>query len=191
MADVLFADSDVTVHVLPAPGVEPETDQFGRKLWPVSSRVLRPGDQVAADEVPGYVVDAVKAGKVAGLSLVSESKANDLREHAAQLRGLLTQPAEYQGASGWDNSHSDHLVAESVRLANLRASAENEEVSGGADSHASGEAPPEAESADAPESDAGATGGEGDKLAADKAEDVGTADMPGAYGEPDSGSDKS
>lgn len=187
MGEVLFADQDVTVHVLPAPGVGPEKDQFGRELWPTSSRVLRPGESVSADEVPPYLLDAVKAGKVAGLSLVSEAKAEELLEYASTLRGLLAQPAEYQGASGWDNSHSDHLVADSVRVANLRAQAENAEVSGEPSDEPSGVAPKAAEEAAASESDAGATGGEADKLAADKAAEGGLGDVPGTSASPDSG----
>lgn len=157
MADkkVVLAESDATVHKLFAPGAEPEVDQFGRKLYAVESQVLRAGDTVDADMLPPYLLDAVKAGKVENLKLMSESQAEKVKADAARLRALASGNAEGMYAAGWDGSHSDHLVPDSVRMANLanegEADAEtNPDDSGGR----SGQVPVEAAEAAEAEGDA-------------------------------------
>jgi hypothetical protein len=153
---VLLAESDVTVHVLFAPNAEPEVDQFGRSLFAVESRVLRAGETVDADMVPPYVLEAVKAEKAAGLKLMSASQAEKVVADAARLRALAAGNAQDMYAAGWDGSHSDHLVPDSVRMANLRAEGEvdaevNPDDSGGR----SGQLPEAAvEAAEADDSDA-------------------------------------
>lgn len=151
MADkkVLLAESDVTVHVLMAPGAEPEVDQFGRKLYNVESRVLRAGDTVDADMVPPYVLEAVKSGKAGNLKSMSEGQAQKVNEDAARLRALAAGNAEGMYAAGWDGSHSDHLVPDSVRLANLRAEGEADAETNPDDGDfRSGQVPPEAADAE-------------------------------------------
>jgi hypothetical protein len=153
---VLLAESDVTVHVLFAPGAEPETDQFGRKLYAVESKVLRAGDTVEADMVPPYVLEAVKAEKAAGLKLMSASQAEKVKADAARLRALAAGNAEGMYAAGWDGSHYDHLVPDSVRMANLAAEGEADAETNPDDGGSrSGQVPPAAEeAAEASEDDA-------------------------------------
>lgn len=153
---VLLAESDVTVHVLFAPNAEPEVDQFGRSLFAVESRVLRAGETVEANMVPPYVLEAVKAEKAAGLKLMSASQAQKVVEDAARLRALAAGDPNAMYAAGWDGSHSDHLVPDSVRMANLRAEGEVDAETNPDDGGTrSGELPPgAAEAAAADESDA-------------------------------------
>jgi hypothetical protein len=150
MADnkVLLAESDVTVHVLFAPDAEPETDQFGRKLFAVESRVLRAGDTIEANMVPPYVLDAVKADKASALKLMSASQAEKVKADAARLRALAAGNAEGMYAAGWDGSHSDHLVPDSVRMANLANEGEADaEVNPDDSGRRSGEVPVAADEA--------------------------------------------
>lgn len=135
---VLLAESDVTVHVLFAPGAPPEKDQFGRELFAVSSRVLRAGDTVDADLVPPYVLEAAERGEAASLKLMRKSEADEVVAKAAQLRALAAGAPEHLYAAGWDNSHSDHLVPDSIRMANLA----NEGQDADGDDFSSGEVPP-------------------------------------------------
>lgn len=142
---VLLAESDATVHVLFGAGAEPEVDQFGRAMYAVESKVLRAGETVDADMVPPYVLEAVKSGKVENLKLMSASQAEKVNADAARLRALASGNATGMYAAGWDGSHSDHLVPDSVRMANLQAEGEvDAETNPDDGGFNSGQVPPEA-----------------------------------------------
>ena len=138
--EVVFADRDVTLHVLAGgPNAEPAKDQFGRESYDVRSQTLLPGQSVSVDEVPPYVLEAVKADRIEGLSVMSEKQAQKLLSEAERLRGLVAPVAEQYGA-GWDQSHSDWLVPDSVRIAQLAARGEAE--AGDGDDALGGQMPP-------------------------------------------------
>lgn len=133
MGKVLFASEEVTVHTSTAPV---QKDQFGNDFWDVRSVTLLPGESVPEGSVPTYVLDAVKSGKVAGLSLRDESDAAELKAKADEIRALAAGlpggvvPATFGYTAGEDNSHSDFLVSDEDRQAGLKGVAEAEAGAG-------------------------------------------------------------
>lgn len=133
MGKVLFADQEVTVHTTTSPV---QKDQFGNDFWDVRSVTLLPGESVPEGDVPTYVLEAVKAGKVAGLSLKDKSAADELKAKAEEIRAIvagtpgLQLPAYFGYTAGEDNSHSDYLVSDEERQANLAGVAKSESGEG-------------------------------------------------------------
>ncbi len=89
-SEVLFADAGLSVHVLMNP--KPIVDTVsGNKLYDVKGVVLAPGDTVSLAELPPYLVEDVKNGKVAGARIVSAEEAFRLNREAAQIRAIADQ----------------------------------------------------------------------------------------------------
>lgn len=88
--DVLFADVGLSVHILmnDKPIVDTNT---GNKMYDVRGQVLAPGDIVPLTELPPYLVEDVKAGKVPGARIVSAEEAFRLNREAALIRAVADQ----------------------------------------------------------------------------------------------------
>lgn len=135
MADkkLVYANSDVTVHV-----AQGKVDsQFGN-FEVVEGRNLAVGDTVELDSLPAYQREAIEAGEVEGLEVVSESEAEKRAEQLDKVKALLSgAPGQVDVVHdaapyllGDDNSHSDHVVPDEVKRENLAAQAEAESGSG-------------------------------------------------------------
>lgn len=86
---VLFADVGLNVHILMNP--KPMVSDDGTKFYDVKGAVLSPGDSVPLNELPPYLVEDVKSGKVPGARIVSTEDAFRLNREAAQIRALADQ----------------------------------------------------------------------------------------------------
>lgn len=88
--EVLFAEVGLNVHVLMNP--KPIVDSLsGNKMYDVKGVVLAPGDTVPLSELPPYLVEDVKSGKVPGARFVSAEEAFRLNREAAQIRAIADQ----------------------------------------------------------------------------------------------------
>jgi len=70
---VAFAENVVTVHVkrTSEPGLLPD----GTEGWDVVSKNLSPGEYIPLSDIPPYLSDAVKEGKVPGLKIMTPAQA--------------------------------------------------------------------------------------------------------------------
>lgn len=103
---VVFATEEVTLHLLMS-----ET-QNEDGTYNTQSQVFLPGQFVDQEKVPPYLLDAIKEGKSPGLELMTESKASELSEKAAQIRALASDTVNVQGPV----SEGDKM-AESIKAA--------------------------------------------------------------------------
>jgi hypothetical protein len=85
---VVFAHDEVTVHTLLSP--DPVKDAFGEEVYNTESKVLLPGQFVPEEDVPPYLLKKIEDGTALGVSLMSESEADELAEKAAQIRAIAS-----------------------------------------------------------------------------------------------------
>lgn len=112
---VVFATDEVTVHTLLSP--DPQENQFGDKVYHTESRVLLPGQSVGLDEVPPYLLESIKDGTSPGLELMTEKRAADVAQKAAEIRAAASGEAiNVQGVPSESdaNKKSLKLAADSV-----------------------------------------------------------------------------
>ena len=112
---VVFAHDEVTVHKLLSP--DPVKDAFGEEVYNTESQVLLPGQFVSQEEVPPYLLKKIEEGASPGLSLMSESEANELSAKAAEIRAIASGEAiNVQGVPSESdaNKESLRLAAEAV-----------------------------------------------------------------------------
>jgi hypothetical protein len=127
MADKLvYANSDATVHVKQGT-VE---SQFG-SFEIVEGRNLSVGDSLPLSDLASYQAEAIEAGDVPGLEVVSKSEADKKNAELERVKVLLGQApgvvnVQTNVALGDDNSFSDHLVSDDERVANHVARAKDE-----------------------------------------------------------------
>lgn len=81
---VIYSEIESTIHVKEG---EEEVFPDGTVHQAHSSRVLLPGDTIALDEVPSYMVELVKEKKAPGLLLLDKAEAEKLNEYARLIRG--------------------------------------------------------------------------------------------------------
>lgn len=130
MADnqVVFAEVDLTVHEALAP---PQKDQFGREFVDTRSHVVPAGGSFPLDKLPDYQREAVEQGRVAGAVVMSENEANQRRAELDRVRALVA--AQSGSVTETHNAtHSDYLVPDTVRQANLAEQGAAEPPSGDA-----------------------------------------------------------
>ena len=112
---VVFAHDEVTMHTLLSP--DPVKDAFGEEVYNTESQVLLPGQFVDQERVPPYLLKMVKDGSASGLSLMSESEAEELAAKAAEIRAIAAGEAvNVQGIPSESdaNKESLKLAAEAV-----------------------------------------------------------------------------
>jgi hypothetical protein len=112
---VVFAHDEVTMHKLLSP--DPVKDAFGEEVYNTESKVLLPGESVPQEEVPPYLLKKIEEGTALGVSLMSESEANELAEKAAQIRAIASgEQVNFQGvpSESESNKESLRLAAEAV-----------------------------------------------------------------------------
>ena len=70
---VAFAENVITVHVkrTSEPGLLPD----GTEGWDVVSKIMAPGESMPLSDMPPYLSDAVKEGKVPGLKALTPAQA--------------------------------------------------------------------------------------------------------------------
>lgn len=83
---VAFAESAVTVHVkrVSEPGLLPD----GGEAWDVESKIMLPGETLSLSEMPPYLSDAIKGGRVPGLKAMTPTQARQRVELLQELGGL-------------------------------------------------------------------------------------------------------
>lgn len=81
---VIYSEIESTVHVN-----EGDVEVFpdGSVHQPHSSRVVLPGETLALDEVPSYMLELIKDKKTPGLVILDRSEADRLNEFAKLARG--------------------------------------------------------------------------------------------------------
>lgn len=125
MADkVVYASSDVTLHE-----VRGSEEVNGNTSYNVDSVNLAAGDSVDFDSLPPYQQEAVEAGKVPGVQVVSKSEADKLNADRAKFLeslGLGAPDANFQTVDPNDGSFNDHEVSDAERVANHAARAKAE-----------------------------------------------------------------
>jgi len=84
----LFADEGLTVHVLMDKKALYDILTKEDILYDVKSKVLAPGDIVALDELPPYLLKDLKDGKVSGARIVGREEAQRLNQEAAHIKAL-------------------------------------------------------------------------------------------------------
>ncbi len=84
---VIYSEIESTIHVNEG---EAETLPDGTVYQPHSSKLLLPGDTIGVDEVPSYMVDAIKEKKAPGLLLLDQAEADKLNEFAKLVNGTKT-----------------------------------------------------------------------------------------------------
>jgi hypothetical protein len=112
---VVFAHDEVTVHTLLSP--DPVKDAFGEEVYNTESKVLLPGQFVPEEDVPPYLLKKIEDGTALGVSLMSESEADELAEKAAQIRAIASgEQVNFQGvpSESESNKESLRLAAEAV-----------------------------------------------------------------------------
>ena len=112
---VVFATEEVTVHLLLS--ADPQENQFGDKVYHTESVVLLPGQYRRQDEVPPYLLESIKEGASPGLELVTEKRASDVAQKAAEIRAAASGEAiNVQGVPSESdaNKESLKLAAQSV-----------------------------------------------------------------------------
>jgi hypothetical protein len=114
---VVYASSDVTLHV--ALGSE---EFNGNTVWNVESVVLRPGDTLPLDKLPPYQKEAVEAGDVPGVQVVSEKEGEKLSAAWSDAQPnphiLAFNQQTKVGPDADDGSFSDHELSDVERVAN-------------------------------------------------------------------------
>lgn len=118
---VVYATADLTVH-----RVLGQEQLNGNTVYNVESVVLSYGDTLPLDSLPPYQQEAIEAGRVAGAEVLTETQAAKKKsDWEAAMGGPRTlvydAPAVLLGPDADDGSHSDHLVPDDVRSANLAA----------------------------------------------------------------------
>ncbi len=87
--EVLFSEVGLTVHVMMNP--VPVKDTFtGTEMYDVKAQVLAPGDSIPLTDLPPYLVEDLRAGRVAGAKIVTPEEAQRLSEEAARIRQLAS-----------------------------------------------------------------------------------------------------
>lgn len=81
---VIYSEIESTVHVNEG---DAEVFPDGSVHQPHSSRVLLPGETLALDEVPSYMLELIKDKKTPGLVILDKSEADKLNEFAKLARG--------------------------------------------------------------------------------------------------------
>lgn len=83
---VAFAEIPVTVHVTRSsePGVLPD----GTEAWDVESKNMSAGQTLPLADMPPYLRDAVKGGKVPGLIAVTEAQAKKIQNFVETQMGI-------------------------------------------------------------------------------------------------------
>lgn len=123
MADsqVVFVTEDVTLHQTSGEVTSP----FGDKYENVTAVTLLPGQSVPLDSLPKYQQEAVKAGKVSAVEVLTEDEAAQKSAYIAKVRaaiagGTVTDltALSLSGPDADDGSHSDHEVPDDVRASN-------------------------------------------------------------------------
>lgn len=138
MADdkVLFVSDDVTLH-----SVQGSEQINGNTVYNVEAVTLGVGDTFNYDRLPPYQKEAVDAGKVPGVEVVSAKEAQEKQQARADFLQSLGvgspdinfQAVGFTGPDADDGSFSDHLVSDAERVANHVARAEEEAGEAGTD----------------------------------------------------------
>ena len=83
---VAFAETPVTVHVTRAsePGLLPD----GSEAWDVESKNMSAGQTLPLADMPPYLRDAIKSGKVPGLIAVTEAQAKKIAKFVETQMGI-------------------------------------------------------------------------------------------------------
>lgn len=83
---VAFAEIPVTVHVTRSsePGVLPD----GTEAWDIESKSMSAGQTLPLNDMPPYLRDAVKGGKVPGLIAVTEAQAKKIQKFVETQMGI-------------------------------------------------------------------------------------------------------
>lgn len=100
MTDVLFAEQDLTIHVKLSS--EPVKAITGELLWNTESRMLFPGQSIPISDLPDYLVESLKAGRVAGARLVTSKEADEIAAKAAVVRELAEGQLRTGGVEYFD-----------------------------------------------------------------------------------------
>jgi hypothetical protein len=121
---LVYANSDHTVHVSSGT-VE---NQFG-SFETVEGYNLAVGETFPLSKLAKYQQEAIEAGEVSGLEVVSPKEAASRAEQMAKVKALVSGAPGVQDyrvgvALGDDGSYSDHLVSDVQRVANHAAMAE-------------------------------------------------------------------
>ena len=132
----VYATSDVTLHV-----VQGKEELNGNTVYNVESVVLGVGDAIDFDKLPPYQQEAVEAGKVPGVEVVSakeaekksQERADFLKSIGAGSPDINFQTVGFAGPDADDGSFSDHIVTDAERVANHAARAKAEAGEAGPD----------------------------------------------------------
>ena len=105
---VVFAHDEVTVHTLLSP--DPVKDAFGEDVYNTASKVLLPGEFISQDEVPPYLLEKIEEGASPGLSVMSESEADELSRKAAEIRAIAAgNQINFQGVPSESVANKESL----------------------------------------------------------------------------------
>lgn len=113
---VVFATEEATIHLL----LSDKPMENGS--YATESQVLLPGQFVAQEKVPPYLLEAVKAGTAPALQLMTERRAKQVSTKAAEIRALANNTVSVQGPV----SEGD-AMSESIKTASAQTSEENSE----------------------------------------------------------------
>lgn len=82
---VAFVERAMSVHL--KRGNEPGTLPDGSEAWDVESKVFARGDSIPLKDMPPYLSEAVKAGKVPGLKALSPAEIKQRNQIIAEYEG--------------------------------------------------------------------------------------------------------
>ena len=83
---VAFVERAMAVHI--KRGNEPGTLPDGSEAWDVESRVFNRGESIPLKDLPPYLSEAVKAGKVPGLKALSTAEIKQRAEIIAEYNQM-------------------------------------------------------------------------------------------------------
>jgi hypothetical protein len=92
---VAFAEMPLTVHVkrTSEPGLLPD----GTEAWDVESKLMSPGDSMPLSDMPPYLAEAIKAGEVEGIKLLTQKQIDERAELVRAIAKGLSTPASFAG----------------------------------------------------------------------------------------------
>jgi len=118
---VVFAHDEVTLHTLLSP--DPVKDVIsGEEVYNVEAQVLLPGQSVAKERVPPYVLKHIEDGRAPGLSVMSESEADELAAKAAEIRAIAAgESVNVQGVPSESDANKASLKAAKEAVSSKKA----------------------------------------------------------------------
>lgn len=111
---VLFAEEELTIHKKLTK--EPYTDTLGNENWQVESAILLPGSYISVDELPPYLIADVRAKRVKGAKLTTESNAKKVAKKAKELRDLAGQAKVVVDKSSTIDADSIKLASDLLEI---------------------------------------------------------------------------